>query len=374
MIHYGGWLRKLRATAFINTHIMHLPAQIHFLLPRPLYEVPQVRDPIRRLVRRIERSFAELYNQGDALVVQNQGLVDYWRERGVKVPIEVVGRPIDPKLFSRPVNDDPFPGGAKRGKRLLCVCRIDREKNLRTLVDVFEREIASADTEATLTLLGDGFERQNLIDVCRGSKYANRYFFPGEIKHSQLRDWYSHADVFVYTSLTETFGNVVNEALWNGLPVVALNDELGVAGQVEPSVNGFLVEPYRASTNRDFASAVHKLLRNPELRLKMASQAKAKAERTSHPDVVLRRYERLYEASIRRVRDEVKQPLAGSRGAFDQAAKSIALARHIGPWACWSSAIVALGRATVAFGISGTKTDDANSPRTSAPIHSTDLV
>ena len=40
--------------------------------------------------------------------------------------------------------------------------------------------------------------------------------------------WYRHADVFVYTSLSETYGQVVSEALWCGLPVVAFVDDKGV--------------------------------------------------------------------------------------------------------------------------------------------------
>jgi len=352
MMQYGAWLRRLHGTAFINTHMIHLPSQIHFLVPSPLYEIPQVRDRVLRAVPRLERSFALLYNRGDGLVVHNERLVSYWQERGVSIPIEVIGRPVSPKVFSRATGEDPFPPSAKPGKRLMCVCRIDREKNLDPLIDIFDREIAGADPNATLTLVGDGFERQNLIERSRRSQYANRIFFPGEVKHDKLRDWYDHADVFVYTSLSETFGNVVNEALWNGLPVVAFNDDLGVACQVQSSVNGFLIQPHRPSTSRDFAAAVLRLLRDSELRQTLARRAKSNAQRASHPDTIFSRYERFYEHSIERARREVS-PLSTATGAA-AATKAIAFANHIGPWACWNSLIVGLGLATVALGIGGT--------------------
>jgi 1,2-diacylglycerol 3-alpha-glucosyltransferase len=352
MMQYGAWLRRLHGTAFINTHMIHLPAQIHFLIPSPLYEISQVRDRILRAVPRLEQSFAKLYNRGDGLVVQNERLVKYWHERGVHIPIEVIGRPVNPKVFSRATGDDPFPRHAKPGKRLLCVCRVDREKNLDPLIDMFDREIAGADPEATLTLIGDGFERRNLIERSGRSQHADRYFFPGEVKHDQLRSWYDHADVFVYTSLSETFGNVVNEALWNGLPVVAFNDDLGVAGQVQSSFNGFLIEPYSTSTSKDFAAAVLRLLRNDELRRRLAHQAKRAAQRASHPDTIFGRYERFYEQSIRRAQREVS-PLSKAKGAA-RAAKAVTFASHIGPWACWNSFIVGLGLGTVALGIGGT--------------------
>jgi len=348
--HYGAWLRKLRGTAFINTNVIHLPAHIHFLLPDRLRESSFVWQGMQRWVLGIERSFAELYNQGDGLIVQTEYLVDYWIERGVRVPIEVIGRPIDPTLFSRPIAADPFPANMTRGKRLLCVCRIDREKNLDMLVELFDREIAENDPQATLTILGDGFERQRLILRCGRSRHASRFHFPGEIEHERLRDWYAHADVFVYTSLSETFGNVVNEALWNGLPVVALNDRLGVAHQVKPGVNGFLIDPERPSTTEDFAATVLSLFRDEELRTTMAREAERKSRRTSHPDVVLGRYERFYEQAIQRARREVGRPLAEARGVA-KAAGALPFARHIGAWALWSSLVVGLGRATVAFGI-----------------------
>jgi len=347
-IYYGAWLRKLYATAFINTHLIHLPAQIHFLLPQPLYDIPRLREGIQKWVPEFERSYAQLYNQADGLVVQNPHLVEYWENRGVRVPIEVIGRPIDPAIFSRPTTTDPWPESKRPQKRLLCVCRIDREKNLDALIDVFEKEIAGSEPEVTLTLVGDGFERPRLIDRCRRSKYSNRIFFPGEVRHEDLRDWYAHADVFVYTSLSETFGNVVNEALWNGLPVVAFDDRLGVSGQVESTVNGFLIEPSASSASRDFAEAVLRLLRNQELRTRFGQEAQAKARRTAHPDVVLGRYERFYEQSMRRVRHEVSRPLIEAQGV-SKAASAFEFTRHVVPWAAWSALLLGLARATVAF-------------------------
>jgi 1,2-diacylglycerol 3-alpha-glucosyltransferase len=299
-------------------------------------------------VPEFERSCAQLYNQADGLVVQNPHLVEYWENRGVRVPIEVIGRPIDPAIFSRPTTEDPWPESKRSRKRLLCVCRIDREKNLDALIDVFEKEIAGSEPEVTLTLIGDGFERPRLIERCRRSKYSNRIFFPGEVRHEDLRDWYAHADVFVYTSLSETFGNVVNEALWNGLPVVAFDDRLGISGQVESAGNGFLIEPSTPSASRDFAEAVLRLLRNQELRTRLGQEAKAKARRISHPDVVLDRYERFYERSMERVRREVSRPLIEAQGV-SKAANLFEFTRHIVPWAGWSALLLGFARATVAF-------------------------
>ena len=130
IIEWANWTRKVNGTAVINTNIIHLPTHSHFILSDKLYGTPFVRDLTRNWANDIERDFARMYNEGDGLVVQSRYMVEYWEERGVRVPIHVVGRPIDPAKFSAQPGADPFPVDFKVGKRLICVCRHDREKNL----------------------------------------------------------------------------------------------------------------------------------------------------------------------------------------------------------------------------------------------------
>lgn len=306
---YAAWLRQMNQVAVLNTHTVHLPSHSHFVLSDRLYRNDRIRQIIRQGAEGMEFKFARLYNMGDALIVQSRFYKSYWRDRGVTVPIEVVDRPIDPAKFSRQPGADPFPASFRMGKRLLVVCRHDREKSLAHLVDIFSRHIAPADPEVTLTLVGDGHDHGNLVDQAMASPHARRIHFPGEACHDEIVDWYAHADVFVYTSMSETFGNVVNEARWSGLPVVALDDNMGVAHQVAPGVSGFLVEPGRQDTDESFAAAVGALTSRREMRRKMGEEGANLARQASHPDVVLRRFESIYEAAIERCRREVPVPL-----------------------------------------------------------------
>ncbi|MEC9072807.1 MAG: glycosyltransferase, partial [Myxococcota bacterium] len=188
----------------------------------------------------------------------------------------------------------------------------------------------------------------NLLALADRSKYRNRIHFPGEVRHDMLVDWYSHGDIFVYTSVSETFGNVVNEALWCGLPAVALNDRMGVAHQVADEVNGFLIEPNRASTDREFASACLLLTRDHNLRRKMSEEAANLSRRNAHPDVVLGRFESIYGEAHEHCRSTVIKPLS-ERSRVRQLK---AFAHHVSRWSWYNGWLLAIAHAATRLGAS----------------------
>ena len=94
------------------------------------------------------------------------------------------------------------------------------------------------DPEFSLTLLGDGPAHSGLIEYAQELGIYDRVQFLGERPHRDLPLWYKYADVFAYPSVSETFGQVISEALWMGCPVVGFDDKMGMAYQVEDNVNG----------------------------------------------------------------------------------------------------------------------------------------
>lgn len=349
MLHYGVWARQMWGIPFLNTHIIHLPTHSHFVLSDRLFASDNVRAWFRERAEDMERNFAEhVYNQSDAFIVQSRHMVKYWRERGVTVPIEVVGRPVNPGVFSRPSLTDPFPAHFKAGRRLLVVCRHDREKSLDQLIKIFVEVIAPQSRDVTLTLVGDGHDHVNLVQQALASPYAERIHFPGEVAHQALVDWYAHADLFVYTSVSETFGNVVNEALWCGVPVVAFDDRMGVAGQVVDRVNGALIDPSREDAETRFGMTALSLLRNQALRQQLGGEAANLSRRTAHPDVVLSRFEQIYRDAARHRRETLPVTL-DQRSRLAQWA---AFTRHYAAWAWWNGALITLGHTAKGLGAS----------------------
>src|SRR5207245_70082 len=99
-------------------------------------------------------------------------------------------------------------------------------------------------------------------------------------------------DVFVHGSLSETYGNVMGEALWCGTPTVAFADGMGVSAQIQDGVNGVLLAPGsrdggQAEADETFGRAVIALLNDPQRRGRLGKMAAKTARDRAHPRVVL---------------------------------------------------------------------------------------
>jgi 1,2-diacylglycerol 3-alpha-glucosyltransferase len=277
MLELGIWLRRRLRVPFLCVNTLHLPSAYNVLLPDPLIDNRVVQTMFQnRVMPWVERQCAATYNQSDGLIALSAGLADYWRERGVDVPISVIPRCVEPRLFDVRNARDPFPSRAARGRRLLVVCRHTREKNLHRLLTIFAKFIAPAVPDATLTLVGDGPDHDAFRERAEELGVAERTFFPGEQSLEDVSAWYQHADVFVYTSLSETYGQVVSEALFSGLPCVAFADGMGVSQQIDSGKNGVLVPPCpdEAAADWRFASEVAGLLRDPQRRRALGAAAR----------------------------------------------------------------------------------------------------
>lgn len=126
-----------------------------------------------------------------------------------------------------------FTGDDPDAQVLLYVGRLAAEKRvtwLRPLMDVLPK--------ARLAIVGEGPMRRNLEKRFRGTNTV----FTGYLKGQDLSAAYASADMFVFPSANETFGNVVLEAMASGLPVVAA----GAGGPVDlviDNFNGVLSDP-----------------------------------------------------------------------------------------------------------------------------------
>lgn len=300
----GVWLRRNHGVPLICVNTVHLPSLYGVVLPQVLHGNP-IADALfqRRVMPWVERATAEEYNLGDGLVVLSEGMKTYWSERGVTVPISVIPRSVEPRVFDQRNQPDPFPTWAKRGARLVVVCRHTKEKNVVRLLDIFGKHIAPKNPDATLALVGDGPDHDVFKAHARRLGVFDRCIWPGETSLQDIPAWYRHADLFLYTSLSETYGQVVSEALWCGLPVIALDDEKGVRDQVAHGSDGFLFDPADRETDGRFGTQVVQLLSDSALRNAMSARAETKARHRSDPE----RCVRAYEAAFVQAQEHAKQ-------------------------------------------------------------------
>lgn len=122
---------------------------------------------------------------------------------------------------------------------VLYVGRISWEKNLRLLIEAFKFLPTSVRSKAKLVFIGDGPARADLTRLC--NKLELDASFMGHQKGSRLAAMYASASIFAFPSFTETFGQVVLEALASGLPVVGLHAE-GTSDLVSHGKTGLLLD------------------------------------------------------------------------------------------------------------------------------------
>ncbi|APS00850.1 acetyltransferase [Pajaroellobacter abortibovis] len=287
LVELGIWLRYAKGIPLLCVNTTHLIAAYDVLLPEKISKIKAVHTILEKLFRRpYEKFFTYLYNQSDGLVVLSEGLRDYWQKLGVRVPIYVIPRTIQADIFDRSIRGNPYLkllGDKVQGLRLLCVGRHTREKSQDRVIRIFARNILSACPEATLTLVGQGPDTDYYRRVACQLGVQDRVFFTGEVPFTDMLEYYSYGDVFVHASLSETYGNVLGEALWCGMPVVAFEDGMGASSQIKHGVNGILIQPGCSSEEQEqadavFGKAVLQLASSPEARASMGKTAASMAK------------------------------------------------------------------------------------------------
>ncbi len=347
VLEFALWLRKVKGIPVLCVNTTHLTAAYDVLLPEAISKIPAVHAGVDAILKRpCDRLFKRIYNESDGLVVLSDGLRRYWRERGVTVPIHVIPRVVQPEVFDKGIGDDPYRAFLPPGEapRLLCAGRHTREKSQDRVIRIFARCILPQRPDATLTLLGKGPDTELYKRVAVEEGCADRVFFPGEVPFTKMTDYYAHADIFVHTSLSETYGNVMGEALYCGTPVVAFSDGMGVTAQIDHNKNGVLLEPGRSmhgdvESDRAFGEAVLSLLADPERRASLGKAAARRSRDKCSPHAVKTAMVAAFDSAELHMRNAALQPLAN----MPAAARWAATARHARSWGLVNGTIYCLG-------------------------------
>jgi len=199
--------------------------------------------------------YRKLYNKMDLTFVPSRFILQDLERHGIK-NLVYLPHGADTTRFN-----PKFKSGAWRkkvgadGKQvLLFVSRLVWEKNLRVLARAY-RELKEKRDDFVLVLVGDGPARKELEKLLPGAVFLG--FQSGE----ELSTAYASSDVFVFPSVTETFGLVSLEAMSSGIPVVGANAE-GTREVVQDGITGSLARENDAS---DFAEKIARLLDDMEL-------------------------------------------------------------------------------------------------------------
>ena len=192
------------------------------------YGIGWLRKPIVAYLRKFHNATA-------CTMVPTKELKKTLSENGF-LNLKVVSRGVDTSLFNMSKRDPDLRktwGATDQSQVMISVGRMAPEKNLEQVLKTFEA-LKLLGTDLKLVMVGDGPLREQFQ-----LKYPE-IIFPGMLVQSELAKYYASADLFVFPSQTETFGNVTLEALASGIPVLAF-DCAAARDWVQTGVNGWLV-------------------------------------------------------------------------------------------------------------------------------------
>ena len=210
-----GWMSVWYARRFgiplVYTYHTQLEEYAHY--------VPFDAKAIRTAASSLTRRYA---NAADAVVVPTAAMRKRLRDLGVRSRIEVVPTGVDLGTFGegrrRPEVRTQL-GVAGDEPLALTVCRLGHEKNIELMIDA----IATDGGRLHLAIVGDGPARSHLERHARRRDVGDRVRFVGQVDRARLPDIYASADVFLFTSVSETQGIVLAEALAAGCRIIAVD-------------------------------------------------------------------------------------------------------------------------------------------------------
>ena len=204
------------------------------------------------------------YDQLDLIYVNSESYRAAWIERGIApAKFQILPRGLDTALFHPSRRQSGFwqKYGIAPGKTVLVyVGRVSKEKDLDMIVAAWPKW---REHNAAVAIVGDGPYQKELRQLLPEAA------FTGYLSGLELAQAFASSDVFLFPSTTDTFGNVVLEALASGLPNV-VSDQGGPRDLIVDGGTGYIT---RAHDGADFCGAVQKLIVDPELRTKMGMDA-----------------------------------------------------------------------------------------------------
>lgn len=219
-------------------------------------------------------------NLSDLVIAPSTKIKKLLKEYGTKKEIEILPTGVDINFFKEnPKNKLLLRKKLslkEDSKILLFVGRIEGEKNPLFLIDVL-REIIRKRKDVFLVFVGSGGFIEKIKEKAKKLGVLKFVKFTGRIPHSQIPFYYQGADIFVFSSFTETQGIVILEAEATGLPVVVVKDEAFI-DVIENNKNGFLV---KKENPKLFASFIFKLLESPLLYKNFSRRSRKIAEKFS---------------------------------------------------------------------------------------------
>lgn len=211
----------------------------------------------------MKKAMNNFYNKCDIVYVPTKSILTELQQIGLQQGgLKLWQRGIDTQLFNPKKKNANYIRQLTKNEKptVLFVSRIVWEKNIKTLIEIYQH-IYAQKLGYNFIVVGEGTAKATAMQEMPNA------IFLGKKTHQELAILYASADVFVFPSVSETYGNVVVEALASGLPCV-IADGGGSASLIEQGVNGFKCHPENAA---GYVYYLKKILSDTTLKRKLVA-------------------------------------------------------------------------------------------------------
>jgi len=276
---FGLYYARRHGTPFVASYHTHFDQYLSH------YKIPWVEPTLWKYMQWFHQSCSKVY-------VPSESTKQHLASKGLR-NLEIWSRGVDTQRFQPEVNRQDVLNvyGVDASKFiLLYVGRLAPEKSVEVAFDTFEGLPEHIRADAHLIIAGDGPSAEALRE-----RYGDQHniTFTGFVQGEALAALYAAADVFIFPSTTETFGNVVLESMAAGTVVVGTAAG-GVQDTIEHGVTGMLCKPGDVSA---FVETVKELHASQEKRRMMEQAGRAYALEQSWDEIFTKLYNSYAEVS-----------------------------------------------------------------------------
>jgi glycosyltransferase involved in cell wall biosynthesis len=281
---------KSAGVPVVSTYHTHYDEYAHYA---PLLPEDQVRKWIRAHTERY-------YEDVDHIITPSDASLRWLRSHNVHQDASVIptGVPV-PTPLDRAESRTKL--GLKMDSEIIVtVGRLSHEKSVDRTIRAFAF-VAEARPHAELVIVGDGPAREELEELSHNLGISPKVHFIGAVHPSEVAPYYAAADVFAFSSTTETQGLVIIEAMSHGLPALIARGG-GAQHAVDDGDSGLILD----ASEHVLADALIHVLEDPDLRERLSKGARVTADEYS----IDRMIDRILYVYIQVLRSKLHEPVS----------------------------------------------------------------
>ena len=185
-----------------------------------------------------------------------------------------------PNIIGEPFENQPEINFENKENLISFVGRLDKEKNVIALLEIFKKANVSKDWK--LQIIGDGNEKNNLEKFVEENQLKNRVIFHGTKNSNEILELLRKSKIFGFTSLKEALPTVLVEAMFCSNAIISYNCNYGPSDIVKNN-SGFLID---VNNKEDFIQKLEMLTNSDEKLEKMMESASKEAQNWKQNEIL----------------------------------------------------------------------------------------